>query len=594
MSDVWFLGKQRYLLNVVTGANCVALLAALPWISATVSVSPELRSSMAMAGFGALAMGFALSESLAAREHRAFRGLATAELLVSVRSRLDAIGELGRVGHRVLRANLVSGAVAGVLLAFISRMFLGAPVSLALRLMLVVSVVTLLGGMMGTLWVYARANTAVDALSDRLEVDAVVDALGVEAGFKVRTLVIVTACVLVAVPSLMVLDTGWELLSAALEERRVLASLGQRFDLDGTLQLLALRLLLVVMGSVLVAVVVARSATHALGMPLQRVALDAVSIVEARLRPRFIFGSVGEVREVTSSFARLKGRLLFASGQLRDAASGVETASGSLSTTAHAFESAGAEQGAALNQTSATTEELAHSARQVASNAAAVHDLARKTLQAAQRGQAGSSAFVQAVDRMRQDSESITAAVDRLQQRVQQIGRIVEVINAVADRSDLLALSAELEGTRAGEVGRGFSLVAAEMRRLAENVLDSTAEIDELIGEIRQATAQTAEATAHASTFADSSSSLAQSVTGALQTVAEFALQTSEAVRSISLATQQQQTGTDQLAEAMTEILGVSHLSLSTTQQLARAKDQLLAVSSRLKSVVDRFGASPS
>ena len=72
--------------------------------------------------------------------------------------------------------------------------------------------------------------------------------------------------------------------------------------------------------------------------------------------------------------------------------------------------------------------------------------------------------------------------------RVQQIGKIVEFINGVADKSDLLALNAELEGTKAGEVGRGFSLVAAEMRRLAENVLESTKEIEGLIEEIREAT----------------------------------------------------------------------------------------------------------
>ena len=76
----------------------------------------------------------------------------------------------------------------------------------------------------------------------------------------------------------------------------------------------------------------------------------------------------------------------------------------------------------------------------------------------------------------------------RLNKRVQQIGKVVEFINEIADKSDLLALNAELEGTKAGEVGRGFSLVAAEMRRLAENVITSTRAIEQLIEEIRDAT----------------------------------------------------------------------------------------------------------
>ena len=75
---------------------------------------------------------------------------------------------------------------------------------------------------------------------------------------------------------------------------------------------------------------------------------------------------------------------------------------------------------------------------------------------------------------MKEDNQAIADAVVRLNKRVQQIGKVVEFINEIADKSDLLALNAELEGTKAGEVGRGFSLVAAEMRRLAENVIRST------------------------------------------------------------------------------------------------------------------------
>jgi methyl-accepting chemotaxis protein len=223
-----------------------------------------------------------------------------------------------------------------------------------------------------------------------------------------------------------------------------------------------------------------------------------------------------------------------------------------------------------------------------------VLELARRTLEAAQQGQTDATAFQNAVDRMKQDNKSIAGAVERLQRRVQQIGRIVELINAVADRSDLLALSAELEGTRAGEVGRGFSLVGAEMRRLAENVLESTAEVEELIGEIRDATVRTAEATERGSHLTERGTALADEVTGSLSKVAELALETSNQVRAITLSTQQQQSSTDQLAEAMAEILAGTQNDLQGSQKVSLVNQRLLGLSTSLQAVVGRFtGTKP-
>src|SRR5262249_57290846 len=109
-------------------------------------------------------------------------------------------------------------------------------------------------------------------------------------------------------------------------------------------------------------------------------------------------------------------------------------------------------------------------------------------LEATRAGRLKADAFAESMGRMRSDNQRIADSVVRLNKRVQQIGKIVDFINEIADKSDLLALNAELEGTKAGDVGRGFSLVAAEMRRLAENVIRSTRTIEQLIEEIRDAT----------------------------------------------------------------------------------------------------------
>ena len=322
---------------------------------------------------------------------------------------------------------------------------------------------------------------------------------------------------------------------------------------------------------------------------MQRLAAEARRVAEGDLEKPLVIAADGGVWRVTSVFAQLQERLAGLVTKVLEAGTHVHTATDSLQATSSRSEATAAEQAAALNETSATTEELARSARQIAGSASSVLELAGRTLEAAQQGQSDAAAFQAAVDRMKQDNKSIAGAVDRLQRRVQQIGRIVELINAVADRSDLLALSAELEGTRAGDVGRGFSLVGAEMRRLAENVLESTAEVEELIAEIRDATVRTAEATERGSHLTEKGTSLADEVTFSLSRVAELALETSNQVRTITLATQQQQSGTDQLAEVMSEILAGTQNELAGTQRLAEVNHRLLGLSTSLQTAVGRF-----
>jgi methyl-accepting chemotaxis protein len=251
-----------------------------------------------------------------------------------------------------------------------------------------------------------------------------------------------------------------------------------------------------------------------------------------------------------------------------------------------------AEQLAALNQTMATTEELARSARQIAENAGRVAAMAEQTLGAARAGRRNAESFTQSMKRMRRDNQGIADSVVRLNKRVQQIGKIVEFINGIADKSDLLALNAELEGTKAGEVGRGFSLVAAEMRRVAENVLSSTQQISTLIEDIRDATNAAVMATEAGVKATDAGSAHSADLAERLRGILELASSTSDASRAISLATQQQQAGTDQLALAMANVLQVTQQGAQSSRQMSSANADLVALAKDLTSAVDRFRVS--
>ncbi|MBI3183385.1 MAG: methyl-accepting chemotaxis protein [Myxococcales bacterium] len=327
----------------------------------------------------------------------------------------------------------------------------------------------------------------------------------------------------------------------------------------------------------------------ALSDPLGRAAFEAARIAKGEVGKARLIAAEDEVWAVASSFGVMHARLREVLSNVRAAGVRIGATAEQIVRSTSRNEFGATSQAGSLNEVSITTEELARSARQISENASAVAEIASRTLAAAERGRSGAEAFSTSVERMRRDNQAIADSVAKLSKRVQQIGRIVEFINGIADRSDLLALNAELEGTKAGEVGRGFSLVAAEIRRLAENVIESTREIEQLIEEIRHATEAAVAATESGVSATEGGGRLAGSVVASLDTIVGLAQETSDAVRAISLSIQQQQSGTHQLAETMAEILRLTSQSLSATKQAAEANAGLTAVAQDLRSVVERF-----
>lgn len=324
------------------------------------------------------------------------------------------------------------------------------------------------------------------------------------------------------------------------------------------------------------------------GGPLEALAGETKRLADGRYgAPRLVAGEY-EAWAAAGAIAGLEAQLVALLGQLKHAAGAI----GGATTTLADGDGAGprfALQRANLDATSATTQELARSAREIAGNAHRVSELAAATLAAARTGRDSADGFLAAMSQVREGNQAIADSVVRLNKRVQQVGRIIEFINGIADKSDLLALNAELEGNKAGEVGRGFSLVAAEMRRLAESVMQSTQEIGRLIDEIRDATNAAVMATEAGVKATDAGAALAQRVGEGLSRIVDDANQSSSAMQNISLATSQQQVGTDQLVEAMNDILRSTEASSVAAREMRDSHDQLVSLARDLEDTVVGF-----
>jgi methyl-accepting chemotaxis protein len=299
--------------------------------------------------------------------------------------------------------------------------------------------------------------------------------------------------------------------------------------------------------------------------------------IDAALTP--LIAGIGQVMETLKKFVT----------ETREAALQLSTSSAEVLAAATQNESSTSAQASAIHETTATMEELKGASHQIAENAQMVAAIAEQTLSGARQGEGAIKAFMGSMEKVRHNAVEVDDAIAKLSKRVERIGTVVEVIDEIADRSDLLALNAALEGAKAGEAGRGFSIVAAEMRRLAENVLESTKEIKNLITEIREATHAAKEASDGNKREASEGEKLGGNAMSSVSGILSGIQETSDAARVIHLATQQQRTATEQVVQSMSEIEEVTRQAQAGSKQATGAASELTKLAERLAELVKRF-----
>jgi methyl-accepting chemotaxis protein len=304
-----------------------------------------------------------------------------------------------------------------------------------------------------------------------------------------------------------------------------------------------------------------------------------LSAGDAALAP--LAEGVGQVMETLKSFV----------SEIRDASLQLSSSAAEVLAAATQNESSTSQQASAIHETTATMEELKGASHQIAENARMVASIAEQTLSATRVGETAIKSFMSSMEAMRRNALEVDDAISKLSRGVERIGTVVEVIDEVADRSDLLAINAALEGAKAGDAGRGFSIVASEMRRLAENVTESTKEIKNLITEIREATHTAKGASDSNKRMAAEGEKLGQAAMGSVNGILAGAQETTDAARVINLATQQQRTATEQVVQSMSEIEGVTRQAQTGSRQATGAAAELTKLAERLADLVKRFRA---
>jgi len=245
------------------------------------------------------------------------------------------------------------------------------------------------------------------------------------------------------------------------------------------------------------------------------------------------------------------------------------------------------EQSTSTTEISTTVKELLATSRQIASSAQQVARVADETSGAARSGNDTVQRAQEAIDTVRQQVDAVVNHMLELGKRSQEIGGILDIINELAEQTNILAINATIESAGAGEHGRRFAVVAEEIRKLADRVGGATKDIRTLIDEIRAASNTTIMATEDGSKAVQGSAQQFSEVAGSFRRIAELVRSNLDVAREIELSTQQQTTAVEQVSTAIMEVAETARKSEASSDQTLQTATRLIQLSQQLNALID-------
>jgi methyl-accepting chemotaxis protein len=274
------------------------------------------------------------------------------------------------------------------------------------------------------------------------------------------------------------------------------------------------------------------------------------------------------------------------SRQIGSAVQHVQSSSTELQTAANQQASGATEQSTAMNEITTTITELLVTSRQIAESAQRVSHIAEETAEAARAGEQTVGRSGESIATIKRQVDLIVTHMLDLGKKSQQIGGILEIINELAEQTNILAINATIEAAGAGDAGRRFAVVGEEIRKLADRVGGSTKEIRALIEEIRASVNATVMATETGSKTVEVGAQRFADLETSFSGIGDLVVSTMEAGREIELSTKQQSTAVEQVNVAISNVAQATKETETASQQTLQTAAQLGTLSNDLSRLV--------
>ncbi|HEY0287269.1 MAG TPA: methyl-accepting chemotaxis protein [Pseudomonas sp.] len=298
----------------------------------------------------------------------------------------------------------------------------------------------------------------------------------------------------------------------------------------------------------------------------------------------------------TDEAGRLMAAMLKMQSNLRDTLQRISGSATQLASAAEELNAVTDESARGLSQQNNEIEQAATAVNQMTS---AVEEVARNAVSTSEASKNATSSVsdgrdlvqetVSAIERMSADVQSTAQLIGNLANESRDIGKVLDVIRGLADQTNLLALNAAIEAARAGEAGRGFAVVADEVRALAHRTQQSTSEIERMIGSIQGGTEQAVDSMRSSTERAESTLNIAKGAGLALDTINTAVVEINERNLVIASASEEQAQVSREVDRNLVNIRDLSTQSATGAHQTTAASNELSRLAVDLNSMVARF-----
>jgi methyl-accepting chemotaxis protein len=296
-----------------------------------------------------------------------------------------------------------------------------------------------------------------------------------------------------------------------------------------------------------------------------------------------------EIGCLAQAAERMRSQLHHLAAEVDTHAKAVLAAANDISGAVEDHASMASEMSSSVAEITSTMEELSASSNQIAEHSTSVVDIANQTLDGSRKGAAAMQTVLGRMTDIQADNQLNLQEIVDLGAKSKQIGKVMEIIKNIADQTKLIAFNAALEASSAGAAGKRFSVVAGEIRRLADSVTDSSGTIETKIDEIQDSISRLVITSEKGASGIAAGAAASSTTAERWNEMVDAAGHTSSAAQQISLSTQQQKTASGQVVVALREIVAASSHTAQSVTRLSRISKEMSSLSARLADTVGQF-----
>lgn len=296
-----------------------------------------------------------------------------------------------------------------------------------------------------------------------------------------------------------------------------------------------------------------------------------------------------ELGRLGQSLNQMVAGLKDVAGQTRAATQNLNAAAAEILASTQQQAASTSEQSVAVQQTTATMEEIRQSGAQISERATQVATAAEATSTASHAGVQAVQGMTRAMEAIREQAEELAENIVALSEKTQAVGEIIGTVNDIAEQSNLLALNAAIEAASAGEQGRGFSVVASEMKNLADQAKGATVQVRSILEEIQKGINRSVMLTEEAGKRVELGREQVDVAEGTIRQMASSIQESVQVFQQIVAGTNQQQIGFDQVTQAIQNVRQATEQTAASIRQLEKAAADLNVLGQQLRTAVERY-----